>query len=226
MRIDTENIEVVAIDLINTIVDRGELLFVDRLAGVLGASLGQRQVISDAYRKRYLEYSMGNYGDDAEFYSAVFASIGFRDPELPVGLLRQWRLECSAERPGATQLLKSLAERYRVIIATNFVKEWADLLTKAYGWEEHIAGMLVSSECGFRKPARSFFRELLLLSGVRDPWHVVMIGDSLVNDIFGASAYGMQALLLGKGDVRGGLCPGVGRADGFDEVLRLLTPLR
>jgi FMN phosphatase YigB (HAD superfamily) len=62
---------------------------------------------------------------------------------------------------------------------------------------------LVSSDCGFRKPSRQFFLELLKISGA-SPSEVLMIGDSVVSDVYGATAAGLRSVLLDRARVSGG----------------------
>ena len=55
----------------------------------------------------------------------------------------------------------------------------------------------VSSELGYRKPSEHFFHEMITdLNAV--PERVLMVGDSLENDVDGALAIGMQASLVSR----------------------------
>lgn len=55
--------------------------------------------------------------------------------------------------------------------------------------------VVISAAVGFRKPAAEFFREVVRAAGC-DPREVLLVGDDLGNDYEGATAAGMEAVLL------------------------------
>jgi putative hydrolase of the HAD superfamily len=55
--------------------------------------------------------------------------------------------------------------------------------------------VVVSAAIGFRKPAPEFFQEVARTMGC-EPRHVLFVGDDVENDFEGASAAGMEAVLL------------------------------
>jgi FMN phosphatase YigB (HAD superfamily) len=65
-------------------------------------------------------------------------------------------------------------------------------------WQEYFRALVVSSECRFRKPSRQFFLELLRVSGVTSPDEILVIGDSLTDDVYGAVRAGLQAVLMDR----------------------------
>jgi FMN phosphatase YigB (HAD superfamily) len=67
-------------------------------------------------------------------------------------------------------------------------------------WQHYFQALVISSECHFRKPSRQFFRELLKVSGVTCTTEILVIGDSLVNDVYGATGLGLQAVLIDRND--------------------------
>ncbi len=64
--------------------------------------------------------------------------------------------------------------------------------------QDVIAGAVSSSEHGFMKPHPSIFRAALQLVDAQ-PGEAVMVGDSLRQDVEGALAAGMRAVLLHRG---------------------------
>lgn len=101
--------------------------------------------------------------------------------------------------PGGPATLTGLAERgIRLGLASNYDQR---LRTVLAGLPELAAlqCVAISSELGWRKPAREFYvalcRQLHL-----DPRQVLLVGDDLENDYEGARAAGLQALLLDSGD--------------------------
>jgi putative hydrolase of the HAD superfamily len=65
-------------------------------------------------------------------------------------------------------------------------------------WQDYFQAVVVSSECRFRKPSRNFFFELLKVSGVTYPAEILVIGDSLVNDVYGATRVGLHAVFMDR----------------------------
>ena len=162
------------------------------------------------FRRRYWEHSMGNYETDREFYSAVLADISRRyDPSVETTLTDIY-IQSSPAFADASRFLETMRQSYRLVLASNYVGQWAGRILESNGWLTYFHGSLVSSDCGFRKPSRQFFVELLKISGV-SPAEVLMIGDSVVNDVYGARAAGLKSVLLDRnGDSSGhGLCEGV-----------------
>jgi putative hydrolase of the HAD superfamily len=69
------------------------------------------------------------------------------------------------------------------------------------GWTRYFCGIVASARVGSEKPERTIFEEALRMSGVsRD--RVVHVGNDPVSDIRGASAAGIDAVLV---DRKGGL---------------------
>ena len=55
--------------------------------------------------------------------------------------------------------------------------------------------VVISSAVGFRKPAGEFFREVVQVAR-REPREVLFVGDDVENDYKGATAAGLNAVLL------------------------------
>lgn len=64
-----------------------------------------------------------------------------------------------------------------------------------------IPRRVVSSEVGFRKPSRSFY-DALLRQIDASPNEVLMVGDDLANDVRGAEAAGIRAVLIDRSSIR------------------------
>ncbi len=65
------------------------------------------------------------------------------------------------------------------------------------GISQYIDEAIFSFEVGSRKPEKEIFVELLLRAEVA-PTHALMIGDSIKNDVNGARAVGLDAVLLDR----------------------------
>jgi putative hydrolase of the HAD superfamily len=63
--------------------------------------------------------------------------------------------------------------------------------------------VVISATVGFRKPAAQFFKEVVRVSGC-EPGQVLFVGDDIENDYNGASAAGLNAVLLDDRDGNAG----------------------
>jgi FMN phosphatase YigB (HAD superfamily) len=150
------------------------------------------------YRKRYLEYSMGNYASDREFYSVLSADLSGELSQLSLDGLTDLWLQSSPAFDDARAFLEKASRTHKLILSSNYVGGWARRLLAENRWEEYFQALVVSSECRFRKPSRQFFLELFKVSGVASRGEVLVIGDSLVNDVYGAAGAGLNAVLLDR----------------------------
>jgi 2-haloalkanoic acid dehalogenase type II len=116
--------------------------------------------------------------------------------------------------PDALQALHELRERgHSLVVASNWDCSLPDWLSPT-GLLELVDGVVTSADAGAAKPAPAVFRRALALAGV-DGTGAVHVGDSLDNDIAGARALGIRAILVRR---RGDAPPGV-------ETVRALTEL-
>ena len=96
------------------------------------------------------------------------------------------------EVPGA---LRELRRRgVRLVVASNWDCSLPDWLAGA-GLDGLVDGVVSSAEVGEAKPGRAPFLRALELAGA-EPAEAVHVGDSLVNDLEGARAAGIRALLV------------------------------
>ena len=114
----------------------------------------------------------------------------FRELHRHFGRPDAWR--CPAD---ARPVLEALASRgYILGLASNYDSR---LLSVVAGRPElrPIQHVVVSSEVGWRKPAREFFQAVCRRASA-EPAAVVFIGDDLRNDYQGARAAGLKAVLF------------------------------
>ena len=96
---------------------------------------------------------------------------------------------------GAEPTLKTLAERYRIVLATNANESNAVQVHAALSrvhLAEYIDQIYTYLELGSRKPEPDFFHTIEKLQRA-SPMNLVMIGDDLQADISGAKACGWKA---------------------------------
>lgn len=200
MRLKLNGVKVLAVDLIGTLAKRVGMVFADHGSEHLarnGCEIAPTKFRS-LYRKRYLEYSLGNYTSDREFYSILSADLCCEAWQPWLEDLTDIWLQCSPAFDDARPFLEQASRTYRLILSSNYVGDWARRQLANNHWEEYFQALVVSSECRFRKPSRQFFLELLKVSEVTSPDEILVIGDSLVNDMYGAACAGLQTVLVDR----------------------------
>ena len=200
MRLELDSIKVLAVDLIGTLAKRVGMTFADRACEHLatnGYDIAPPRFRA-LYRQRYLEYSLGNYASDREFYSVLAADLRCKAWQPWLEQLTDIWLQCSPAIDEAQPFLEQASRTHRLILSSNYVAHWARRLLANNHWEGYFEALVVSSECRFRKPSRDFFLELLKASKAASPDEILVIGDSLVNDVYGAAAAGLQAVLVDR----------------------------
>lgn len=200
IKLELNGIKVLAVDLIGTLAKKVDSTFADRGSQHLaknGYDIAPARLRS-LYRKRYLEYSLGNYASDREFYSVLSADLSGEAWQPRLETLTDIWLQCSPAYDDAQPFLEQASRTHRLILSSNYVGEWARRLLADNHWEQYFQALVVSSECRFRKPSRHFFLELLKVSAVASPDEILVIGDSLVNDVCGAACAGLHAVLVDR----------------------------
>jgi putative hydrolase of the HAD superfamily len=97
--------------------------------------------------------------------------------------------------PDAAEALPELRGRgHRLVVASNWDCSLRDWLGPT-GLLDHVDGVVTSADAGAAKPDPAVFRRALSLAGV-DGGEAVHVGDSLDNDIAGARAVGLRAILV------------------------------
>lgn len=140
-----------------------------------------------------------------------------RDFGLP-GPMASWERVEAVD--GAPEVVARLAARYRLGIATNTEESDEPLVFSALarvGLREHISFVASSRDIGARKPEAAFFAGALARAGCAAE-AVVMVGDSLVNDVGGARAAGIKTVWLDR--LGAGLPGGEPRPDAVVHSLR------
>jgi FMN phosphatase YigB (HAD superfamily) len=220
-------VKVLAVDLIGTLAERVGMSFPGRASEHLaknGYDITPARFRS-LYRKRYLEYSMGNYVSDREFYKVLAADLSCGAGQPGLEALTDIWLQCSPSFEDAQPFLQQASRTHRLILSSNYVGEWARRLLANNHWEQYFEALVVSSECGFRKPSCNFFHELVKVSGVASPQEILEIGDCLINDVYGATHAGLQAMLVRRNPETGAsnYPSGVPCVQSLLEVLLCLT---
>ena len=120
--------------------------------------------------------------------------------------------------PDARPALAALAERGdRLLIVSNWDCSLPEWLAPA-GLLEHVERVVTSAEVGVAKPGRGIFEQALEAAGAPAS-AAVHVGDSLDNDVAGARAVGIRAILVQRD---GGAPAGVDTIRSLTELPALL----
>jgi putative hydrolase of the HAD superfamily len=85
---------------------------------------------------------------------------------------------------------------HKLIVVSNWDCSLADWL-EPLGALEHVDGVVTSAEVGAAKPDVAMFERALALAEV-EPAEAVHVGDSVENDVEGARAAGIRAILVAR----------------------------
>lgn len=107
----------------------------------------------------------------------------------------------------------------RLVVVSNWDASLPDTLTRA-GLAEWLDAVLTSAQAGVRKPDPAIFERALAIAGVSAA-EALHVGDSLVEDIEGAGAAGLRAVLVRRDGSPGP--PGVETIASLAELVRLLS---
>ncbi len=163
---------------------------VERVAG------GVDRLVAESYEQRRMEEV-----DQAELFRQSLSGIGF---DLPDDVIEHIvALDHSAYSNSITvepEVLAALDElrraRYRMGLVSN-ISLRPDLMRadlERMGLAKYLDAMVFSSEVGLRKPDPRIFQEALDRLGI-EPQETVFVGDRLYDDVSGAQAVGMRAVL-------------------------------
>ncbi len=78
-------------------------------------------------------------------------------------------------------VLENLSRKFKLVLLTNFSREWLEMLSKMNGkFLSYFDEIFVSSEIGFRKPDLRFYKKLLSTLNV-EPQYVLIVDDKPKN---------------------------------------------
>lgn len=139
--------------------------------------------------------------------------------QLTAAMLDSLRFSAYPDAPDALARLR--ARGLTLVVVSNWDISLPAVL-RSVGLERMVDGAVTSAEVGHPKPAREIFTAALTLAGCA-PGSAVHVGDSLDQDIRGARAAGIPAVLLRRDNARPGEpSPGV---PSISSLAQLLPPL-
>jgi putative hydrolase of the HAD superfamily len=172
------------------------------------------------YLEHHLEGSDRERLDDLRDRCAERMREALELPELDHATAREAMLGALrfTPYPDARPALEHLAASgHRLLVVSNWDCSLPDWLGPA-GLLEHVERVITSAEAGVAKPGRGIFEQALQAAG-EPPAAVVHVGDSLDNDVAGARAAGIRAILVQR---EGEPVPGVETVRSLAELPGLL----
>lgn len=172
------------------------------------------------YLQHHLEGSDREHLDDLRDRCAEVMRAALDLPGLDHTRAREVMLASLEFKPFPDSLpaLEQLAAAgHTLVIVSNWDCSLPDWLGPA-GLLDHVAGVVTSADAGAAKPDARVFQRGLELAGARAD-EAVHVGDSLENDVAGARALGIRALLVARD---GGAPDGVEAVSSLTELPALL----
>jgi putative hydrolase of the HAD superfamily len=178
----------------------GRMVDESQVRKVLGMRLAERSShqnlrTSEASERQFWYDLIAELVPDADRVNACFHALYDH-----FGLASSWR--CYDNVAATLTGLKSAG--LRLVIASNFDER---LNAVSAGLEElsEISRVIISSEVGWRKPAREFF-DIVCQQADSRPDEILFVGDDLLNDIHGARQAGMATAWIDrKGQLPGAM---------------------
>ena len=116
--------------------------------------------------------------------------------------------ECSFLMEGAEEICRYLAERYHLALVTNGISSVQHNRLAGSPLVSYIQTVVVSEDAGFSKPETGYFDYAFQRLGNPAPKSCLIVGDSLLADIGGGAAYGLDTCWYNpKGQPEGELRP-------------------
>jgi HAD superfamily hydrolase (TIGR01509 family) len=134
----------------------------------------------------------GGHGCKATFFEAVARYAGTSSGQVRERFLRELP-ELVRLKRDADELLRAFAGP--TVVVTNGGTAMQRRKLASAGLAERVTHVLVSEECGVRKPSAEIFRLALALAGC-DAEAALMVGDHPEHDIAGARSAGIDGVLV------------------------------
>ena len=137
-------------------------------------------------------------------FTDVLSSAGVRYEEAAVQALREFWEPHTFTDPDVPDLFAGLHDRgIRVGVLSNTIwpRAWHEDVFARDGVLDWVHGAVYTSEIAHTKPHAEAFRAAMSAVGVADPGRCVFVGDRPYDDISGAHAVGMRAVLVPHSEI-------------------------
>jgi putative hydrolase of the HAD superfamily len=103
--------------------------------------------------------------------------------------------------PEVKKVLDELSQRYKLAALSDAQSAWARPEMRAVGIEGYFQPIIISGDCGYRKPDSRIFQAAL--DGLDAlPENVLFVGNDMYRDIYGASRVGMKTVFFSSNQGR------------------------
>ncbi|MFC4942769.1 HAD family hydrolase [Pseudonocardia sp. GCM10023141] len=146
-------------------------------------------------------------GHHAFTLADVLADAVARHDEAAVAAYRTFWEQGTLTDPEAAPMLATLRERgmrLGVLSSTLWPAEWHEDWLRRDGILDAFDACVWSSDLPYTKPHPTAFRAAMDAVGATDPARCVYVGDRLYDDVSGAKAVGMRAVLVPHSDIPAG----------------------
>lgn len=136
--------------------------------------------------------------------AAVLADAGVAESEAAYTAYRAAIEFATVTDPAALPVLRQLRSwglRTGVLSSTAWPGEWHEDFLRRDGVLDLFDGVVWSSDLEFTKPHADAFRAAMAAVGVEDPARCVYVGDRPYDDVHGAQAAGLRAVLIPNSDI-------------------------
>ncbi|MGV8073766.1 MAG: HAD family hydrolase [Syntrophobacteraceae bacterium] len=103
--------------------------------------------------------------------------------------------------PDVKNVLDELSRRYKLAAVSDAQSAWALPEMRAVGIDGYFQPIIVSGDCGYRKPDSRIFQAVLDGLGVL-PKNVLFVGNDMYRDIYGAGRAGMKTVFFSSNQGR------------------------
>lgn len=134
----------------------------------------------------------------------VLAEAGAAEDEAAFAAYRAFWEPATHTDPEVVPLLAALRERglrTGVLSSTSWPGEWHEEILRRDGALAGFDGCVWSSDLDWTKPHEAAFRAAMAAVGETDPGRCVYVGDRPYDDVSGAKAIGMRAVLVPHSDI-------------------------
>ncbi len=179
-------IKVIIFDLGGVIDDSGRFFGISEILSKKTG--GDPDEIHGKIRENWKRARVDSFGCDY-FWKNIAEFVGMDIDELKKEFYSVKKI-----RPEMIRLIATLRKRYKVVLLSNFIKDWFEWLDNKYNLHEKFDLVTTSYEAGAAKPDEKIFTVVMERLGVR-PEECIFIDDQLKND---AESYllGMKVIVF------------------------------
>jgi HAD superfamily hydrolase (TIGR01549 family) len=140
----------------------------------------------------------------AQVLEDALEDVGAHDDTAAIDAYREFWVQATHTDPEAPPMLATLRERglrLGILSSTPWPAAWHEEWLRRDGVLDLFDACVWSSDLEWTKPHPEAFRAALAAVGVIDPGRAVYVGDRPYDDISGARAAGMRAVLVPHSDI-------------------------